>query len=168
LRWVAQGGFAGDNVVPKEFRMKKFDGMVECPTYNFGGDPKSALSALNSKQIDSIMLVSKNVCHSVVYDITLHLKMKKLLKERKNNEKETGLDLLVEGMEIYLKKKGEKKFHDPLAAMCMLNPSICKFEKVTLEKNKNNWSSKLSKNSNTEISISVDIEAFENELMKLE
>jgi inosine-uridine nucleoside N-ribohydrolase len=67
-----------------------------------------------------------------------------------------------------LKKKGEKKFHDPLAAMRMLNPSICKFEKVTLEKNKNNWSSKLSKNSNTEISISVDIEAFENELMKLE
>jgi inosine-uridine nucleoside N-ribohydrolase len=148
--------------------MKKFDGKISCPTYNFGGDPKSALSALNSKQIESIMLVSKNVCHSVVYDKILHSKIKKLLKERKNNEKETGLDLMVEGMEVYLKKNENKKFHDPLAALCMINPSICKFEKVTLERKKNEWSSTISKDSNIEISIYVDIEEFQKELMNLE
>ena len=168
-RWVAKGGFAGDNVVPKELRMKKFDGKISCPTYNFGGDPKSALAALNSKQIESIMLVSKNVCHSVVYGKELQLKMKKLLKERKSekNDKETGLDLLVQGMDIYLQKNAEKKFHDPLAALCFVNPSICKFENVELEREKNSWSSKLSKNSNTIISISVDIKEFEKELMNL-
>eukprot|EP01080_Neovahlkampfia_damariscottae_P001868 gene1868-1009_t len=166
-KWVAQGGFAGDNVVPKEFRMKKFEGKISCPTYNFGGDPKSAEVALNSKQIESIILVSKNVCHSVAYGKELHLKMKALLKNRENNEKETGLDLLVEGMTKYLQKTEEKKFHDPLAVICFINPSICKFERVTCEREKNVWSSKLSKNSNTVISISVDKKEFEKELMNL-
>ena len=32
-RWVAQGGFAGDNVVLEpEFRLKKFEGLTMCST----------------------------------------------------------------------------------------------------------------------------------------
>jgi pyrimidine-specific ribonucleoside hydrolase len=45
-KWVGQGGFAGDNVVPLECRLEKFNGMTTCPTYNFNGDPKSALLML--------------------------------------------------------------------------------------------------------------------------
>ncbi len=31
-RWVAQGGFAGDRVVPEAYRLEKFAGMDTCPT----------------------------------------------------------------------------------------------------------------------------------------
>ena len=26
LTWICQGGFAGDNIMPKEYRLEKFDG----------------------------------------------------------------------------------------------------------------------------------------------
>jgi pyrimidine-specific ribonucleoside hydrolase len=45
-RLVAQGGFAGEGVVPPEQQLDKFKGMVTCPSYNLNGDPKSALTAL--------------------------------------------------------------------------------------------------------------------------
>ena len=45
-RLVAQGGFAGEGVVPREKQLAKFKGMVTCPTYNLNGDPKSALAHL--------------------------------------------------------------------------------------------------------------------------
>src|SRR5262245_24549984 len=44
-RLVAQGGFAGEGVVPPERQLDKFKGLVTCPTYNLNGDPKSALAA---------------------------------------------------------------------------------------------------------------------------
>lgn len=43
-RWVAQGGFAGDNIVPPQYRLKKFDGKIFCPTFNFGGDSRAAMT----------------------------------------------------------------------------------------------------------------------------
>ena len=42
LRWICQGGFAGDNVVPKQFRLSKFDGKKFVPTWNFNGNIKAA------------------------------------------------------------------------------------------------------------------------------
>jgi hypothetical protein len=45
-RWVAQGGFAGDNIVPPEYRLKKFEGKIYCPTFNFGGDSKAATEVI--------------------------------------------------------------------------------------------------------------------------
>jgi len=33
-KWTCQGGFAGDNIVPPEFRLAKFDGRLTCPTFN--------------------------------------------------------------------------------------------------------------------------------------
>jgi pyrimidine-specific ribonucleoside hydrolase len=39
-----------------------------CPTFNFGGDVPAAKFMLESKQIGFRYLVSKNVCHGVLYD----------------------------------------------------------------------------------------------------
>jgi hypothetical protein len=47
-RWVGQGGFAGDSVVPSEYRLPKFDGLETCLTFNFNGDSKAALALLSS------------------------------------------------------------------------------------------------------------------------
>ncbi len=48
-RWVAQGGFAGEGVVPAELQMDKFRGMTRCATWNFGSgvQAKAARTALD-------------------------------------------------------------------------------------------------------------------------
>jgi len=154
-KWVAQGGFAGDNVVPEEFRLSKFKGKITCATYNFNGAPKEALLILQSPNIGEKVLVSKNVCHGVYYDKSMHQKMHAV----SNNH--LGLKLIYDGMDKYLQRKPDGKlFHDPLAACVMIEPSICEFREVELYREKGNWGSKLKSGTNTFISISVNLEKF--------
>ena len=60
------GGFVGDNIVPKEDRLKKFDGKQTIRTFNFDIDVESTDKVLKSstEKIEKIILVGKNVCHS--------------------------------------------------------------------------------------------------------
>lgn len=150
-RWVAQGGFAGDNIVPEEYRLEKFKGKVTCPTFNFNGDIPSALKMLNEQCIAERILVSKNVCHSVVYDKDIHQEMSH------HKDKNLGLKIIYEGMTKYLEKhpKG-KALHDPLAACVALNPGICEFRKVKMYYSKGEWGAKEDMESDTSITIYVD------------
>src|SRR4051795_7688282 len=66
-RWVAQGGFAGDNVVPPADRLPKFAGSTTQESYNFGHDSKGALLALSSPRVHECRLVAKNVTHGVAW-----------------------------------------------------------------------------------------------------
>lgn len=69
--------------------------------------------------------VSKNVCHGVVYDRTMHERLMAV----KNPH--PGLLMVIRGMESYLQRRPQgKKFHDPLAVMCALDPSIGVWERV--------------------------------------
>lgn len=61
---VANGGFAGDNVVAPDQRLRKFRGRNTVREYNFGLDVASTDFVLKSNRIDRIFLVGKNVCHS--------------------------------------------------------------------------------------------------------
>ncbi len=63
---VMNGGFVGDNIVPKENRLKKFDGKETMITFNFNCDVNSTDKVLKSStdKIEKIILVGKNVCHS--------------------------------------------------------------------------------------------------------
>ena len=154
-RWVAQGGFAGDTVVPEELRLEKFKGMTTCPTYNFNGDPKGALLALADTSILERRLVSKNVCHGVIYDQAFH----EMLGDSRGTRK--SLRMIYEAMGSYLSKYPEgKKFHDPLAACAAVDPSIITWSEVDMYRSKGKWGSKLSSRTNTWISINVDQEAF--------
>jgi len=149
--WVAQGGFAGDNVVPSQYRLKKFEGMLTCPTYNFNGAPREALKMLSEITIEKRYLVSKNVCHGVVYDAEFHKKMAVV------KDKSKGLNLIYRGMEQYLLKNQQgKKLHDPLAACVAIDKSICEFKEVEMYRQNGKWGA------NTFISISVDKEKFVN------
>src|SRR5690606_15079424 len=65
--WIGQGGFAGDSVVPKEYRLSKFDGKETCDTFNFNGDIEGAKLLLSSPFIKNRHLISKNVCHGVFF-----------------------------------------------------------------------------------------------------
>ncbi len=148
-RWVAQGGFAGDNVVPEEHRLDKFKGRNSCPTFNFNGDPEGAMMALKTKQISLRHLVSKNVCHGIAYDHAMHDKV------APHADKTPGLQLMYKGMDIYLKKNpAGKLFHDPLAAAVVIDPSVCEFKEVEMYRNRGEWGANPKEGTNTFISIS--------------
>jgi len=154
-KWVAQGGFAGDNIVPENLRLQKFDGMLTCPTFNFNGNPKGAEFLLNTYRIKKRVLVSKNVCHGVVYTKDLHNKY--------YNIKDTSecTKLIYKAMDIYLKKHPNgKKLHDPLAACTAINQNICTFKEVKMYRRKGKWGANLDDSTNTWISIGVDEDLF--------
>ncbi len=95
-RLVAQGGFAGEGVVPAERQLAKFRGLVTCPTYNLNGDPRSALAVLACPAIAAKRFVSKNVCHGVIYDAALHAQVAAC------RDRSRSLELITRGMETYL------------------------------------------------------------------
>lgn len=154
-RWVGQGGFAGANVVEPDQQLPKFAGMESCRTYNFNLDPEAAFDMLGSDRIAERRLVSKNVCHGVVYDEELHQRMRPLRSAA------PGYRMMVDGMAEYLRgKPGGKKFHDPLAACVAIDPSVCRFREVELYRVEDRWGSKPCPGSGTWISVGVDRERF--------
>ena len=160
-RWVAQGGFAGDNVVPPEHRLPKFAGMETCSTFNFGGGSQAALAALDSDRIAQRDLVSKNVCHDVCYDRSVH--------ERLGDVRDTnaGKRLLFDSMEQYLRKhKQGKLFHDPLAACVAIERSIADFREVEVYRENREWGSRLAQGTNTFIAVAVDKGRFWDVLLE--
>jgi pyrimidine-specific ribonucleoside hydrolase len=117
--WTCQGGFAGDNIVPPNLRLPKFEGRVTCPTFNLGGDWKAAVHLLCQDRlpIPSVTLVSKNVCHGMFYSPEVD--------SRIPQGSHPGLDFIKAGMKHYFKKHPDgKALHDVVAAVIALNPSL--------------------------------------------
>lgn len=157
---VVQGGFAGDSVVPVEYRLDKFNGKETCPTFNLGGNISAAKQVIASDVFKIKRFVSKNVCHGIIYDHEMHERIK---PHRYNN---AGLNFLVEGMEFYLKKKQGKAFHDPLAACVAISTDCCEFREVDIYRNdKGEWGSTLKSGTNIFISIKCNRERFEEILV---
>ena len=99
-RWVAQGGFAGEGVVPKHLQLPKFAGKRTCATFNLNGAPKVALSALEDDvRFGERLFVSKNVCHGVVYDAAFHALVGSVMRGHQS------LEWIYKGMEHYLSKR---------------------------------------------------------------
>jgi pyrimidine-specific ribonucleoside hydrolase len=154
-RLVVQGGFAGEGVVPPEQQLAKFKGLTTCPTYNLNGDPKSALAALKFPGIGVRRFVSKNVCHGVCYDSTLHARFGAL------KDKSQSLELIWRGMGIYLDRQpGGKAFHDPLAACCAIDESIATWAEVELYRERGAWGARLAPGSGTWIITVHDHDRF--------
>lgn len=157
---VIQGGFAGDNIVPSEYRLDKFAGKIICPTFNFNANINAAKDVLAYNDVERRFLVSKNVCHGVCYDQELHEQV------GKNKDSYPGLSMIYKGMEIYLNKKPTGKlFHDLLAACVAIDKDICNFKEVEIYREKGQWGSRLKDNSKTFISISVDKDKFKKTLI---
>jgi len=157
---VVQGGFAGDSVVPEQYRLTKFAGRETCPTFNLNADIPAAKLVIDTKQIHTKRFVSKNVCHGVIYDQEMHERIRPF---RHNNK---GLDMLVDGMEFYLNQKNRgKAFHDPLAACVAIDPTIVEFREVEIYREKGEWGARLAQSTNTFISVALDRERFEQILI---
>jgi pyrimidine-specific ribonucleoside hydrolase len=154
-RLIAQGGFAGEGVVPRERQLDKFKGLATCPTYNLNGDPASALAALKFAGIGVRRFVSKNVCHAVYYDQEMHLRFEAV------KDKSLALGLIWKGMDVYLgQQPAGKKFHDPLAACCAIDESIGSWAEVELYRERGAWGARLSPGSGTWIITGYDHDKF--------
>lgn len=150
-RWVGQGGFAGDQVVPEEYRLEKFRGRQTCPTFNFNGSPEGAFNLLNAP-IATRMLVSKNVCHGVVYDYEMHMRLSA------HRGAHAGLDFIMNSMDRYLARHSSgKKWHDPLAACCAIDWDCCEFREVEVYREKDEWGSRLKRGTDTFIAVKADV-----------
>lgn len=154
-RWVAQGGFAGEGVVPPEKQLEQFHGLHTCPTHNLGADPKSALAVLAYPHIDTRYFVAKNVCHRVVYDLQMHAVFEGL------KDKHLSFSMVWLGMDAYLKEyPAGKKFHDPLAACCAIDPGIGTWAEVELYREQGEWGARLAPGSKTWIIVDYDHARF--------
>jgi pyrimidine-specific ribonucleoside hydrolase len=154
-RLVAQGGFAGEGVVPRERQLDKFKGLATCPTYNLNGDPASARAALTFPGMGVRRFVSKNVCHGVYYDREMHLRFEAV------KNKSPALGLIWKGMDVYLgRQPAGKKLHDPLAACCAIDESIGTWAEVELYRERGAWGARLSPGSGTWIITGYDHDKF--------
>jgi pyrimidine-specific ribonucleoside hydrolase len=177
-RWVAQGFFAGMNVVAPEHQLEKFKGKTTRPSFNPGGDPKSALELLASDHIRRRVAVSKNVCHGVVWTKDMQERLLVLLQER-HKDPETGkVDLrfywpgipqktrygmqwMIHGLDRYLADKGVgKAMHDILAAAACLDESVVELREVDIYRERGEWGSRAKSGTRTWISVAYNQESF--------
>jgi len=165
-RWVAQGGFAGEGVVPQDQQLDKFKGKETCPTWNFGGNALAAEAGLSSAAVARKVCVSKNVCHAAVYDTDWHDAVRVAL-ETAMGRRRLALQMMYEAMDTYLKRNtGGKKLHDPLALAVALDETVCELAEVRLFRHGREWGSRLSPGSNTWISVAYDAAKFRATLLE--
>lgn len=165
-RWVAQGGFAGEGVVPRRLQMDKFLGKDTCPTWNFGGNIPAAEAALATPNIRRRVLVSKNVCHRVVYDEAWHTCLRQASHGAVCCMRSRALKLMFNAMDSYLKRKPDgKKLHDPLALAVALDETVCDLAEVRVFCRNGQWGSSLSPGSGIWISVDYDAERFRSVLL---
>ena len=162
--WLAQGGFAGDNVVPAECRLPKFAGKTHMATFNFGANLPAARAALEHTGFARIQLVSKNVCHAESNRFGQpQLERLQCSLRTLSGRQAKGLGLIAQGMREYLKRHPDGKLlHDPLAAACALDAGvIAEWREVKLsEDRRSQWGSEPCPGSNTTISVRHDPEWF--------
>ncbi|WP_343634151.1 nucleoside hydrolase [Fluviicola sp.] len=126
-RWFCQGGFAGDNIIPKEYRLEKFDGKLTCPTFNLNGNPLAA-EALIAIPMKERRLISKNVCHGAIFTKA----DAELLVPFRNHNK--GLDLFLKAVELK-----EKALHDTVAGLLAIDPSKALWAEVIPYRKSGGW-----------------------------
>jgi inosine-uridine nucleoside N-ribohydrolase len=150
-RWVAQGGFAGDNLVPERYRLAKFAGRTACESFNFGGNKQATLAALASDRIARRDLVSKNVTHGVAWDADLHARL------RSAPDPAPGVLLAHEAMTVFLARyPAGKLLHDPLAACAILDRDAFTWAPVDVTYGQGQWGATSAPASPTSITIAVD------------
>ncbi|WP_175621553.1 nucleoside hydrolase [Chryseobacterium schmidteae] len=141
-RWFCQGGFAGDNIIPKENRLEKFDGKLTCATFNLNGNPLAAEKLLSISMTER-RLISKNVCHAAIFT----KKDAEMLVPFRNNNK--GLDLFLTAVELK-----EKALHDTVAALLAIDPSKAVWAEVIPYRKRGEWGSqKVQENSGQNSSL---------------
>ncbi|HEU4324713.1 MAG TPA: nucleoside hydrolase [Roseiflexaceae bacterium] len=161
-RVVIQGGFAGTHLVPPERQLPRFHGLETAVSHNLSKHSKSALAALAHPGFGERRLVSKNVCHRALYDRELHARIAPL------RPRSRSLDLIWQGMEVYLRERPDGKLlHDPLAACCALDPGVASWAEVEVYSQRGEWGARPAPGSGTWITVDYDPDRFEQLLTEV-
>jgi pyrimidine-specific ribonucleoside hydrolase len=114
-RATMQGGFLGyhQHSFPCP-RLTQFEGCDWVDTFNLNGDRKGA-DAFLSAPIAERRMAGKNVCHTVLFDATARARLR---------PQSAAAEFFCEAADLLLARTDAKKFHDPTAAVCHLNPEI--------------------------------------------
>lgn len=145
-RWVAQGGFAGEGVVPRHLQMKEFKGKRCKSSFNFK-DLDATRRALQCKHIGRKVFVGGNVCNRAYYDnsevtrdqdgrvkggwhgeVGEALKAAKVLGDQPVRLR--ALELMHAAMTSYGRGK---TLYDPLALAVAFDETVCTLAEVELE-----------------------------------
>jgi len=139
-RLMMQGGFLSYDLYQPTVQLKKFIGKKEVPTYNLNGARAESSFLINKAKIKERRFVSKNLCHTIIYDRERHEWIKEIPVTTKSQE------LFINGMDLYLNKHTDKKFHDPTAAVCCLHPEIATWFSGKLYNEKGHWGTRPTEN----------------------
>lgn len=133
-RATMQGGFVPYCIHSEPCRrLEKFEGKLTVPSFNPNGDRKGMVR-FAAANVEDRRFVCKNVCHTVVYNKDIHDTVKSKCR---------ASELFCEGMDLYLERHKEKKFHDPCAAACHLHPEIATWVRGVPVKMEHGWSTML-------------------------
>lgn len=147
-RITMQGGFLPYSWNPDLDKLPildKFSGVEYVGTFNLNGDRKAVDYIINSS-IDC-RFVGKHVCHTVEYNAGIH---------RCLQVKNRASELFREAGDLYFQKHTEKKFHDPIAAVCHLHPEIADWCFGRPIKQESGWTTRPSDKSYTITSIDYE------------
>jgi pyrimidine-specific ribonucleoside hydrolase len=130
-RSTMQGGFLGYDLHPHaRVRLPQFEGKTWMPTFNMNGDRKGTEALLKAK-VNTRQFCGKNVCHTILYD--------RAIFEAMSRPKNRASELFLEAMALLLDKHEEKKFHDPVAAVCHLHSEIGTWVRGRVQKIEAGW-----------------------------
>merc|ERR1712192_39846 len=170
-RWVAQGAFAGEGVVPSHVpKLNKFENKETCATYNFNGNVRAAEAALASPHISRKVFVSKNVCHRTGFNRrwkdAIGVALDAAVATGQEGRRVKALRLLHAAMTNYMKDGKVKKLHDPLALAVAIDESVCEFAEVHVfhtsppDGKSPEWGSRLAQDSGQWIRVDYDEDRF--------
>jgi pyrimidine-specific ribonucleoside hydrolase len=142
IRATIQGGYISYETLARAginpaIKIDKFIGQETVPTFNLNGNRKAGQAFLRSPIFEK-RFISKNVCHTVVYDKKVHEFVMGYESKSRAGE------LLREGMDLYLQRHPEgKKFHDPTAAVGHMHAEIGQWVDGQLFYEKGKWGTTL-------------------------
>lgn len=137
---------------------EKFKGQKEVPSFNPGGDKEAALCILDA-DISVRRFVSKNICHTVLYDKEVHQRV------CQRPEKTVHDRLFRSFMDLFLTEQTHKAFHDPVAAVCHCHPEIATWVRGSLYYKTGKWGFNPSADGRSEIVGDIDREMFWKEII---
>lgn len=134
-RCTMQGGFLGYGLhTHAKHRLDKFEGKTWMPTFNMNGDRPGTM-ALMEANIPERRFCGKNVCHSVIFGPDT--------VGRLNFSRGHAAELFWNAASILCGEGREKKFHDPVAAVCHLHPEVGTWVRGRVRKMESGWGTEL-------------------------
>jgi len=145
-KWVAQGGFAGEGVVPRHLQMEEFKGKRCKSSFNFK-DLAATRCALQCEDIGRKVFVGGNVCNRAYYDNSevtrdqdgrlkggWHAEVGEALKATKASGGQSVRLRALELMHAAMTSYGRgKTIYDPLALAVAFDESVATLAEVELE-----------------------------------